>query len=88
MVHPANSSSLNTAVIYGSVRRDRQGIRAARFLVNKLEARGHNVALVDAKEFPLPILDLRYSEYDEGTAPEPMQKIHEMLDAAGSQEPA
>lgn len=74
--------SLNTAVIYGSVRRDRQGIKAARFLVNKLEARGHDVALVDAKEFPLPILDLRYSEYDAGTAPEPMQKIHEMLDAA------
>ena len=27
---------LNTAVIYGSVRRDRQGIKAARFLVKKL----------------------------------------------------
>ena len=71
-----------TAVIYGSVRRDRQGIRAVRFLLNKLQARGHDVALVDAKEHPLPILDLRYSEYDEGAAPEPMQKIHEMLNAA------
>ena len=74
--------TLKTAVIYGSVRRDRQGIKAARFLVNKLEARGHDVSLVDAKEYPLPILDLRYSEYDEGTAPEPMQKIHEMLNAS------
>ena len=74
--------SLNIAVIYGSMRRERQGIKAARFIVNKLEARGHDVALVDAKEYPLPILDLRFSEYDEGTAPEPMQKIHEMLDAA------
>ncbi len=74
--------TLKTAVIYGSVRRDRQGINAARFIKNKLESRGHDVALVDPKEHPLPILDLRYSEYDEGTAPEPMQKIHEMLDAA------
>jgi NAD(P)H-dependent FMN reductase len=73
---------INTAVIYGSVRRDRQGIKAARFLVKKLQALGHDVSLVDAKEYPLPILDLRYSEYDEGSAPEAMQKIHEMLDAA------
>jgi NAD(P)H-dependent FMN reductase len=73
---------LNTAVIYGSVRRDRQGIRAARFVVKKLQAIGHDVSLVDAKEYPLPILDLRYSEYEDGSAPEPMQKIHEMLDAA------
>lgn len=74
--------TLKTAVIYGSVRRDRQGIRAARFLVNTLKARGHEVALVDAKDNPLPILDLRYSEYDDGTAPQAMQNIHEMLDAA------
>ena len=44
--------SLKTAVIYGSVRRNRQGIKAARFLVQKLEARGHEVDLVDAKEYP------------------------------------
>lgn len=74
--------SLNIAVIYGSVRRERQGIKAAKFIVRLLEARGHSVSLVDPKEHPLPLLDLRYSEYAEGEAPEPMQKIHEMLDAA------
>lgn len=74
--------SLNTAVIYGSVRRDRQGIRAAKFLVRKLEERGHDVSLVDPLEFPHPLLDLRYREYEEGTAPAAMQKVHSMLDAA------
>ena len=69
--------SLNIAVIYGSMRRERQGIKAARFIVNKLEARGHDVALVDAKEYPLPILDLRFSEYDEGSAPEPVEYVGE-----------
>lgn len=73
---------LNTAVIYGSVRRERQGIKAARFLVRKLQTLGHDVSLVDAKKYPLPLLDLRYSEYEDGSAPEPMQKIHEMLNAA------
>ena len=74
--------NLNIAVIYGSVRRERQGIRAARFLVNKLNARGHSVTLVDAKEHALPVLDLRFKEYEPGEAPAPMQKIHDMLEAA------
>ena len=74
--------ALNTAVIYGSVRRDRQGIKAARFLVKRLEERGHEVSLVDPLEFPHPLLDLRYREYEEGTAPEAMQQVHGILDAA------
>ena len=73
---------MNTAVIYGSVRRDRQGIKAARFLVRKLEERGHEVALVDPLEYPHPLLDLRYREYEDGTAPEAMQAVHGMLAAA------
>lgn len=74
--------SLNTVVIYGSVRSQRQGIKAARFLYNKLVARGHDVRLVDPLEYPLPLLDLRFSEYDAGTAPEPMQRVADILDAA------
>lgn len=74
--------ALNTAIIYGSVRRARQGIKFARFLERKVAARGHDVTLVDPKEMPLPLLDLRFSEYDEGTAPEPMQRIADTLDAA------
>lgn len=74
--------SLNTVIIYGSVRRQRQGIKAARFLVNKLGERGHDVTLVDPNEFKLPLLDLRFSDYDEGSAPESMQAVAEILDAA------
>lgn len=74
--------SLNTVVIYGSVRSQRQGIKAARFLVNKLAARGHDVQLVDPLKYPLPMLDLRFSEYDAGTAPEAMQQVADILEAA------
>ena len=39
---------LDLLVIYGSVRRDRQGIKAARFVVERsAAARGHQVTLVD-----------------------------------------
>ena len=74
--------SLNTVVIYGSVRSQRQGIKAARFLVSKLSSRGHEVTLVDPLEVALPMLDLRFSEYGEGEAPEAMQWVAAKLDAA------
>jgi len=74
--------SLNTVVIYGSVRSQRQGIKAARFLVSKLADRGHDVRLVDPLEYSLPMLDLRFSEYDEGTAPAAMQQVADILDLA------
>jgi len=68
---------LNTAVVYGSARRARQGIKAARFIVRQLEARGHTVTLVDSEEQQLPVLDLMYKEYDEGEAPAAMEAIAE-----------
>ena len=74
--------SLNTAIIYGSARRARQGIKAARFIVRKLEERNHAVTLVDTLEYELPILDLMYKEYDAGKAPETMETVGQILAAA------
>lgn len=74
--------TLKTAVIYGSARRERQGIRAARFILRKLEKRGHEVRLVDTKEYELPLLDLMYKEYDAGKAPAAMQAVGDILSAA------
>ena len=66
---------LKTAVIYGSVRSARQGIRAARFIAGKLEARGHEVVLIDPLEKPLPLLDRMYKEFGPGEAPETMEAV-------------
>ncbi len=70
---------LNIAVIYGSVRRERLGINAARFVVGKLEERGHAVTLIDPLEYRLPLLDLMYHEFDEGQAPEAMESVSQIL---------
>ena len=78
----SKSGKLNTAVIYGSARRDRQGIKAARFVVRKLEERDHDVALVDTQEYELPLLDWMYKEYAPGQAPDAMRKVAEILDVA------
>jgi len=71
--------TLNTAVIYGSARRDRQGIKAARFVVKQLEARQHSVDLIDTNALNLPMLDLMYKEYAAGDAPEAMESVAETL---------
>lgn len=71
--------SLRLVVLYGSVRSDRQGIRAARFVVNECRARGHEVALVDPLEYRLPLLDRMYKEYPRGEAPETLQRIADLI---------
>jgi NAD(P)H-dependent FMN reductase len=71
--------SLNISVIYGSVRSGRQGIKAARFIVNKLKERGHRATLIDPLEFNLPFLDKMYKEYEKGKAPKLIEKLAEIL---------
>ena len=73
---------LKIAVIYGSVRSQRQGIKAARFIVKKLKERNHEVTLVDPLEYNLPLLDKRYSDYEKGKAPEVMEKVEKIMDNA------
>jgi len=69
-------------VIYGSVRRARQGIRAARFVVGQLERKGVRAVLVDAMEKPFPLLDRMYKEFPEGEAPPVMHEIAQLFRAA------
>jgi NAD(P)H-dependent FMN reductase len=73
---------LNIAVILGSVRRDRIGIRVARFAVAALKDRGHEVTLVDPVEHPLPLLDRMYKEYPAGQAPPVLEGLARIIKAA------
>ncbi|NNF58212.1 MAG: NAD(P)H-dependent oxidoreductase [Rhodothermaceae bacterium] len=74
----SDEGGLRAVVVYGSVRTERAGIRAARFLKTALEARGHHVDLIDPLETQLPLLDRTYSEYDEGEAPPPLERLAEL----------
>lgn len=61
--------------LLGSVRSDRQGIKAARFIVAQLQARGHEAILVDPMEKKLPLLDRMYKEYPGGQAPAVLEEL-------------
>ncbi|TBR22135.1 MAG: NADPH-dependent oxidoreductase [Candidatus Nitrosotenuis sp.] len=58
------------ALFVGSVRQDRNGIKVARWMQKKLEARNHEVFFIDPMELDLPLLDRMYKEM-----PSPPSKI-------------
>ncbi|MDR3636931.1 MAG: NAD(P)H-dependent oxidoreductase [Isosphaeraceae bacterium] len=66
---------LDVLVFYGSVRHARQGIKAARFVMNCLRERGHRAELIDALQEQLPLLDRMYKEYPKGEAPENLERL-------------
>ena len=71
-------------VFYGSYRSDRTGIRLAEFVVDRLQQRGDDVELIDAKAVNLPMLDRMYKEHPKGQAPAPLEELaRKIRDADG-----
>lgn len=58
------------AVLQGSVRTERMGDRAAKWVIAQLKARGHEPILVDAAALDLPLLDKMWKELKEDTSAE------------------
>ncbi|MBB5059493.1 NAD(P)H-dependent FMN reductase [Granulicella aggregans] len=50
------------AVLQGSVRTERMGDRAAKWVVSQLQKRGHEAVVVDAAALDLPLLDKMWKE--------------------------
>lgn len=73
---------LNIPVYLGSVRRDRLGLRVARYVVAELTRREHTAPLVDPAELQLPLLDRMYKEHAPGTAPENLERLANVIRAA------
>lgn len=71
----SEATPLSFAVLLGSVRRDRMGIRAAKLALQALETRGHEAVLVDPVVVQLPLLDRMYKEYATGTAPAALEQL-------------
>lgn len=74
--------TLKVVLVYGSVRENRQGIKAARFMKKKIEDRGYEVDFIDPKEWDLPLLEKMYKSYEEGQAPDKLQKLQKIMDNA------
>jgi NAD(P)H-dependent FMN reductase len=66
------------AVLQGSVRSERMGDRAAKWVISQLEARGHEAVLVDAAALQLPLLDKMWKEIKDDPPPE-YAELHRKL---------
>jgi NAD(P)H-dependent FMN reductase len=69
---------LTIPILFGSVRHDRAGIRACRWIMREIDARGHEPVLIDAAEIGLPLLDRMYKEFTPGSAPAPLDELAEL----------
>jgi len=67
--------SLQLVLLFGSVRSERRGIRAVRYLERAFGERGHDVTTIDPVEYALPLLDRMYKEYPRGSAPALLEKL-------------
>jgi NAD(P)H-dependent FMN reductase len=74
--------ALKTVVFVGSVRSDRQGIKAVRYVEKSLAAREHDLTVVDPVEVQLPLLDRMYKEYEKGKAPAVLERLALLYRAA------
>lgn len=74
--------ALRVPVIFGSVRTERQGIKAARFVVNELRKYGCEPFLVDPLEYRLPLLDKMYKEFEGDSAPEQLKELASLYRSA------
>ena len=74
--------SLKISVIYGSTRDGRQGIKFAKHIKNALSNKGNEVVLIDPMNISIETLTKRYIDYDKGTAPSSLEKMHQELDSS------
>jgi NAD(P)H-dependent FMN reductase len=66
------------SVLLGSVRSERMGDRAAKWVIAQLKARGHEAVLVDAAALELPLLDKMWKEIKSGP-PAAYSELHRKL---------
>jgi NAD(P)H-dependent FMN reductase len=71
---------LNIAIILGSVRQDRNGVKVSHWITKKIVERGHHIMLVDPMQLDLPILDRMYKEMKEPESK--YKKLHDVIDSA------
>lgn len=72
----------NIAVLYGSYRAGRLGVRALEFIAQGLSDLGHQVSKVDAAEHEIDVLRSKYDGYEPGEAPPGLESARRSIVAA------
>ncbi len=73
---------LNFALIYGSTRKNRLGIRFVNYLQKQIKLKGYNSNIVDPLKAKLPLLDKRYVEFKKSKLPKNIKEVQNILNKA------
>ena len=74
----------NFALLYGSTRRNRLGIRFVKYIEKQINLKGHKPFIIDPLKQKLPLLDKRFVDYKKLKAPENIRKVHKILKNANA----
>ncbi len=73
---------LNFAILYGSTRRRRLGIRLVKYLRDQISKNKHRPYIIDPLQYKLPLLDRRFEDFDKKKIPVAVKSIQKILDKA------
>ena len=73
-------NKLKFALIYGSTRKKRIGIRLTKFLHNKIKKEGYLSYIIDPLENKLPLLDKRFDDFSKKNLPVSVKNIQKILE--------
>ena len=74
----------NFALLYGSTRKNRLGIRFIKYIEKQIKLKGHKPFIIDPLKQKLPMLDKRFVDYKKLKAPENIKKVHKILKNANA----
>ena len=69
----------NFAILYGSTRKKRLGIRFAEYINTQIKNKGHKSFIIDPLVVKLPLLDKRYADFEKLKTPENIIKVQKIL---------
>ena len=75
-------NKLKFALVYGSTRKKRLGIRFVKYLANQILKNKHVPMIIDPLENKLPLLDKRFEDFSKSKAPNSVKNIHKILNKA------
>ena len=73
---------LKFAILYGSTRKKRLGIRLVKYLHDQISKNKYMPYIVDPLQYKLPLLDKRFDDFDKGKVPVSVKSIQEILNKA------
>lgn len=73
------NKKLKFALLYGSTRKKRIGIRFVNYLSNQISKNNHKPYIIDPLENKLPLLDKRYEDFPKHNMPNAIKNIQKIL---------